>query len=88
MLATAREPVTAARLLEWVDARPGRADTTLADVIEVLGEWREFLDVGETDPPTFSIYHASFREFLDQTVNLDAYRRVAVKSTMAKIHPR
>jgi hypothetical protein len=87
MLATGRESVTAARILEWVNARPGCAQMTLGDVVEVLSEWREFLDVGETDPPIFRIYHASFREFLDQTVNLDSYRRVAVKSTMAKLRP-
>lgn len=88
MLATAREPVAAARILEWVNARSGRAEMTLTDVVEVLGEWREFLDVGKTDPPSFRIYHASFREFLDHTVNLDAYRRAAVKSTLTKIRPR
>ena len=54
----------------------------------MLREWRDFLDVGETDPPTFRIYHASFQEFLDQTVNLAAYRRVTVKSAVAKIRPR
>jgi hypothetical protein len=88
MLATAREPVTAEQVLEWVNARE-TADRRLStgDARRAIEEWREFLNEEEDDAGTrtYRIYHASFQEFLDKEVGLKRYHDAIADNALAKI---
>jgi hypothetical protein len=86
MLATAHEPVTAEMVTDWVNARSGKhRELSVDEVIEVLVEWWEFLNVEPGDPPTYRIFHASFAEFLDRTVNLTSYRAQATNAPLKQL---
>jgi hypothetical protein len=79
ILATVREPVTAAQVEEWTKLTPAQVKT-------VIAEWREFLNVDESGAaPLYRIYHASFQDFLKEEVGLTRYHdRIAV-SALRKI---
>ena len=84
-LAVSPEPATPDQLLESVNGGRTKGNTlTLDDVTEVLREWLEFLDEEHSDPPTFRIYHSSFRDFLARTINLNQRRKSFVDAALAK----
>jgi hypothetical protein len=74
-LAISREPVTVQQLMQWTRLEPG-------DIMDVIREWREFLN---EDADHYRIYHRSFAEFLDEQVNLRYYHDQIVQSALAKI---
>jgi hypothetical protein len=87
LLATAREPVTAERLVGWT-ARFWQSrgwDTrqlTAFTVRDVLTEWEQFL---HADGMLYRIYHASFADFLAAEVGLAGYHETIGLTALAKI---
>ena len=78
-LATSREPVTIAQLMEWTNLEPG-------DIKNVIADWREFLNEDtDNQPPRYRIYHHSFAEFLDAEESLRWYHSQIATSVLAKI---
>ena len=82
ILATVREPVTIAQVVEWTKLSSMR-------VKEVIQEWHEFLNIDPTEggEPLYRIYHASFREFLEDELEagLTHYDGVIAKTALDKI---
>jgi hypothetical protein len=87
LLATAREPVAAERLVEWTGRfwQERGWDTrqlTAFAVRDVLTEWEQFLHV---DDRHYRIYHASFADFLADEVGLAGYHETIGMVMLAKI---
>jgi hypothetical protein len=81
ILATAREPVEVHQIAEWTHLAP-------MQILEVIGEWRQFLNV--KDGPQqggykYCIYHASFRDFLAAEVGLTQYDTIISRTALGKI---
>jgi hypothetical protein len=79
-LATAREPVKIAQLIEWTKLPPIR-------IKEVISDWHEFLNVendaaGET---RYRLYHTSFQDFLKEEVGLTRYHNGIAQNALNKI---
>jgi len=75
-LAAAREPVPLGKIAAWTRIRPRRLD-------EIIKEWWEFLIVENTGQgDLYRLYHASFRDFLDQKVNLVEYHAGISETTL------
>src|SRR5262249_20664764 len=91
LLATAREPVSAAQLLEWTRHfwRSQNWDANALDtfaVKDVLVAWREFLNKDEVGGEIrYRVYHASFQDFLADEVGLDTYHVTIGETALAKI---
>ena len=75
LLAVSREPVTVEQLMQWTGLGPG-------DVMDVVREWREFLN---EDARRYRLYHRSFAEFLDEQENLRYYHAQIADSALAQI---
>jgi hypothetical protein len=80
ILATVKEPVTIAQLIEWTGVVPDRIHT-------VITRWRQYLNEGETaeGKPLYRIYHRSFQAFLEEEVGLTPYHRIIVETALGKI---
>ena len=80
ILATVREPVAIAQMVEWTRLSPMR-------VKEVINEWREFLNVDEARQggPLYRIYHTSFQDFLKEEVGLTHYHDAIAQTALDKI---
>jgi hypothetical protein len=91
LLATAREPVGLAQLLEWTCRHWQRrgwdpAAVEAMAVKDVLGDWREFLNEHVVSGERrYRVYHASFQDFLADEVGLTAYHATIGDSALAKI---
>lgn len=92
LLATVREPVSLAQLIEWTREywRRSNWDSAALDlraVKDVLDAWREFLNVDETDPngERYRVYHASFQDFLKDEIGLAVYHETISETALAKI---
>ena len=92
LLATVQEPVSLPQLIEWTrkywKRRNWDSDALqLRAVKDVLGAWREFLNVDETDRSgeRYRVYHASFQDFLKDEVGLTAYHDTISDAALAKI---
>jgi hypothetical protein len=78
-LAAAREPASVDQLAQWtgLDARRVR---------EVIGAWLEFLDeVHDPEGTRYRIYHASFRDFLQEEVGLADFHRAIGRFALDKL---
>lgn len=62
ILCEVRQPVSAAQISQFATDEAIQVDEL--SVLEVLEEWKQFLTQHRASPPTYSIYHASFRDFL------------------------
>ncbi len=85
ILATAREPVSIAQVVEWANSRwPHLNPGIIQDVIRV---WREFLNVDRTEggPPLYRLYHTSFQDFLKEEVGLRFYHDLIALTALRKI---
>jgi len=80
LLATVREPVHIADLVQWTHLEP----TAITQVIQT---WREFLneDEDENGEPLYRVYHASFQDFLQDEVGLKQYHHQISQSALDKI---
>lgn len=80
LLASAREAVSASQLMAWTGLHH-------YVVKRVILEWREFLneEVSESGEPYYRIYHASFRDFLEDAVGLRRYDDVIARSMDRKV---
>jgi hypothetical protein len=80
ILASAREAVSVSQLMTWTGL-PHHA------VQGVILEWREFLneEVIEGGEPFYRIYHASFRDFLQEAVGLRTYDDLIASSMDRKV---
>jgi hypothetical protein len=79
ILAAALEPVSISLLQEWTGLAP-------QSILEVIGEWREFLNVDEAeDELLYRIYHSSFQDFLKEEVGLGKYHEQIVMTALRKI---
>lgn len=91
LLATAREPVGIAQLLDWTVRfwEQRRWDGSLLDpmaIKRVLTTWREFLDEDRSGgEPRYRVYHASFQDFLAEEVGLLTYHETIGETALAKI---
>jgi hypothetical protein len=91
LLATVREPVSRAQLLEWTGqfwSREGWDPATLdrLAVQDVLNAWHEFLNEDTVDGETrYRVYHASFQDFLAEEVGLTVYHETISETALAKI---
>lgn len=91
LLATVREPVSVAQLVDWtrhVWERQGWAPGALEPtaVKDVLTAWREFLNDDELEGETrYRVYHASFQDFLADEVGLVTYHEAIGDMALAKI---
>ena len=67
-LAAADRPVTVEKLVEWTKLAAPK-------VLEVLQEWRQFLTVelNKEKDKTYRLYHATFKEFLEEEAGLSQY---------------
>ena len=92
LLATVREPVSAIELLDWTAEfwrrsgwDPAALDATA--VKDVLDAWREFIHVDETEDggPLYALYHASFRDFLQDEIGLAVYHETIGDLALAKL---
>jgi hypothetical protein len=91
LLATAREPVSLAQLLEWAtlfwqrqDWDPRALDPIA--VRDVLSSWREFLNQEVVDGESrYRVYHASFQDFLAEEVGLVAYHESIGDAALSRI---
>lgn len=79
ILASVLEPVSMSQLMAWTGL-PHQA------VQRVLLEWREFLneEVME-DQPFYRLYHASFRDFLQETIGLHTYDNIIASAMDGKV---
>jgi hypothetical protein len=80
ILAAVREPVTISQVVEWTKLSPVR-------VKEVIGEWREFLNVHEVKQgeSLYRVYHTSFQDFLQEEVGLTRYHDMIAQRALDKI---
>ncbi len=80
LLATVREPVSIAQLVEWTALQP-------YEIAQVIQTWREFLneDESETGEPLYRVYHRSFQEFLRKEVGLTRYHGIIAGNALNKI---
>jgi hypothetical protein len=91
LLATAREPVSVAQLLEWTTHfwESHDWDAKALDPIavkDVLNAWREFLNEERLDGEgRYRVYHASFQDFLADEVGLSIYHETIGETALAKI---
>lgn len=91
LLATAREPVSVAQLVDWTMSFWKRQewDTRALDpfaVKDVLTAWREFLDAERLDgEETYRVYHSSFRDFLADEIGLIPYHETIGTAALTKI---
>jgi len=91
LLATAREPVSIQRLVEWtrrywLQRGWDQRDLMPLAVRDVLATWREFLNEDESEPePRYRLYHTSFQDFLADEVGLTAFHSTIGEATLAKI---
>ncbi|MGI5499828.1 AAA family ATPase [Lentzea sp. CA-135723] len=91
LLATAREPVTAGQVTEWVRehwAANGWDGTRVRQylVLEVVRQWREYLNTDGGGADTrYRIYHSSFQDFLREEIGLADYHTSVSASALAKI---
>jgi hypothetical protein len=91
LLATVREPVTIAQVVEWtrtVWSHSGRrAEEPVASiVVDVVREWREYLNSDDLAAETrYRVYHASFQDFLRKEVGLTMYDKAISDTALAKI---
>jgi hypothetical protein len=79
-LAAAKEPISLVKICEITNL-------ALRDAKRVLDEWREFLNETETktDGRLYRLYHSSFRDFLDEEVNLTSYHKLIATRAEEKI---
>jgi hypothetical protein len=56
-------------------------------VSDVIHDWREFLneDRFSQGPPVYRVYHASFRDFLQEEVGLTRYHDIIAVTALNKI---
>jgi hypothetical protein len=91
LLATAREPVSVAQLLDWTAHFWKRRDWDVkaldsTSVRDVLVAWREFLNEESQEAERrYRIYHASFQDFLADEVGLVLYHDTIGAAALAKI---
>lgn len=91
LLATAREPVSLAQLLDWTrqvweQQSWGAAALDPLAVKDVLAAWREFLTESTVSgDPQFRVYHASFQDFLAEEVGLLDYHQAIGQAALARI---
>jgi hypothetical protein len=91
LLATAREPVSLAQVVAWTRQYWARSgwnpdDLDRTSAIDVVREWREFLNSADIDGETrYRVYHASFQDFLRDEVGLAAYHDAISDAALAKI---
>jgi hypothetical protein len=80
ILATVREPVTIAHLIEWTELVPMR-------IHEVIEKWRQYLNKSETEQgePLYRVYHTSFQDFLKEEVGLVKYEDKIAVTALRKI---
>lgn len=80
LLATVREPVKIAQLVQWTHLEP-------TPITQVIQTWREFLneDEDEYGEPLYRVYHASFQDFLQDEVGLKQYHNQISQSALNKI---
>lgn len=80
LLATVREPVALAELVQWTKLSP-------LVIKEVIDAWLEFLNVSEDAEGTdrYRVYHASFQDFLQDAVGLKQYHDQIALSALNKI---
>jgi len=80
ILATVREPVSIAKVVEWTKLKP-------MAVKRVIQDWREFLNLERAEDGTFlyRIYHASFQDFLKDEVGLVDYHHTIAQQALDKI---
>jgi hypothetical protein len=83
--ATAKEPVTVKEVVRWTRTRWPALDP--ARILAVVAYWRPFLDevrpAGE--PPRFRVYHASFKNFLEEVEGLGLYEDLIIDSALAAV---
>lgn len=79
-LAAAKEPISLIKISEI-------SKVALPHVKQVLGRWQEFLNElpDEQYGSLFRLYHNSFRDFLDEEVNLTSYHLLFAKKAEDKI---
>ncbi len=79
-LATAREPISVAMLVEWTELTP-------EEILDVIKNWREFLNERQSDKGKrlYHIYHASFGEFLDEEEGLSEFHGKIADVALAKV---
>jgi hypothetical protein len=87
LLATAREPVDTAQVIEWTrrhwtDRGWGPTAFRPRAVLDVLRGWREFLNA---EGSAYRIYHASFQDFLAEEIGLILYHDIIVGNAVEKI---
>jgi hypothetical protein len=79
MLAAVKEPVSVADVAAWTKLESSRVTT-------VIREWREFLNEERRDGVIlYRIYHASFRDFLNEEVGLTTSHERISDTAFAKI---
>jgi hypothetical protein len=80
LLASAREPVSTNQLTEWARLSP-------LDIQQVIEKWYEFLNVDKTNlgEMKYSIYHISFREFLEKVEGLRPYHMIIAQTAYDKV---
>lgn len=80
ILATVREPVSIGQVAEWTKLSP-------VHVKEVVSEWREFLNVNETEQgeSLYRVYHTSFQDFLKEEVGLVYYHDMIAQDAWEKL---
>lgn len=90
-LATAREPVTIARASEWMvkyweHSRWDVAEFRPRRVIDVVRDWREFLNAeGSGTGARYRVYHTSFQDFLRDEVGLSPFHDAIGAVALSKI---
>jgi Domain of unknown function (DUF4062)/AAA ATPase domain len=84
-LASAREPVTVAQLVEWTSRR--WPHLSASEIRHVIGIWREFLNEERAGdgPPLYRLYHSSFERFLAAEVGLVGYHDEIAATALRKI---
>lgn len=85
MLATAHEPVSTAKVVDWINGSGKFRSVDSYDVVEVLEQWGQFLRLVGDNPPRYAIYHATFLDFLATKVDLAAMRRLSREADDKKI---
>jgi hypothetical protein len=85
VLAAAREAVSEEQVAEWTGLEEGQ-------VHQVVQDWREFLhqERGEGRRPLYRVYHASFRDYLQEEVDpgLKTYHALIARSALRKVRGR
>jgi serine/threonine-protein kinase len=81
LLAVAREPLSADHLRRWTSR-------SASEVLNALGQWREFLDeVPSGDSVLYRIYHSSFQDFLATKVDLKRYDAMIADYYLRLVEP-